>query len=142
MPRRRSSEATGAIILFLVVCGVVAAVQLAEHLAPLVLLAGAGYGGWRWRQRRGPRGASLGPSENSELDSAKSARRRRMVQAEVVSEDAARVEQLQAELSRVRRQVADLEDAAGRPVDAITQTYRHLQRQYGPAAAGKIGDQR
>jgi hypothetical protein len=38
------------------------------------------------------------------------------------------------ELAELRRQVAELEDAAGRPLAAITATYRHLQRRYDTPA--------
>lgn len=50
------------------------------------------------------------------------------------SEATARADQYQEELSRIRGQIDALEDAAGRPIEAIITTYRHVQRQYGPSA--------
>jgi hypothetical protein len=53
--------------------------------------------------------------------------------------DAEYVAQLQAELARVRGQVARLEDVTGRPVEAVIASYEQIQRKYGPAAVGKTG---
>ena len=109
-------------------------------LAPVLLLAGAGWAGWRlWRRRSTRLRAVQGP-------------RVRVVQGTVASGDP-EVARLRAERDDLRRQVAkleddaarhdqlvgDLEDAAGRPIEVVIETYRHVQRQYGPAAVGKRG---
>jgi hypothetical protein len=146
---RRGTEAVGAIVLFLVVSGVVAVAQLAEHLLPLVLLGGAGCGGWRLWQRLGTRARSGSPG-----------RGRRVVPGTVLSPGAVRLAEAEAEnaelLARdgdLRRQVAKLEDDAARHDDLIERIERvtrrpvelhvadleRAQRVYGPAVTGKTG---
>jgi len=64
----------------------------------------------------------------------------RVIRGEMVSEDAEHIAQLREELSRVRGQVARLEDAANRPLEAVIANYERIGRQYGPAAVGKPGE--
>jgi len=53
-----------------------------------------------------------------------------------VADDAS---QLRAELARVRGQVARLEDAANRPIEAVIASYERIGQQYGPAATRRTG---
>jgi hypothetical protein len=68
--------------------------------------------------------------------------RGKVVPGQIVNEDAEREAQLRAELSRVRRQVADLEDLAGRDIGLIIADYQRAQARYGPAMSGKTGGTR
>ncbi len=65
--------------------------------------------------------------------------RPRLVQGQVVADD--ETGQLRAELDDLRAQVARLESAACRPIEAVIASYERIGRQYGPAASGKPGRQ-
>jgi hypothetical protein len=67
------------------------------------------------------------------------ARPPQVVHGQVVGDDA---EQLRAELARIRGQVARLEAAANRPVEAVINSYERIGRQHGPAAVGKTDGER
>jgi hypothetical protein len=90
----------------------------------------------RWQQHRRALGWPNG---------AEPTRPPRLVHGHVVSEteDLRRqVAKLEQDAARHEQLVDDLADAAGRPIDAVTATYLHLQRQYGSAAVGKPGRSR
>jgi hypothetical protein len=131
---RRKTGVVGALAWWFVIVIVVVAAEVVEdvirHAALLLPVAAAAVAGAylvrRWRRRARPvrpveaarpaaRAAEVGraDAERAEL-------RRRVAKLE---DDAARHDQL----------VEDLEDAAGRPVEAVIATYRALQGKYGPS---------
>jgi len=102
------------------------ALWIAWYLLPwLAVLAAAVIACERWQQRR-----ALARLRGS-IPAA-----RRVVRDYVVADDA---EQLRTELAHVGGQVTRLEHAASRPIEAIIASYERIGRQYGPAAAGRIG---
>lgn len=113
------------LVLLLVLFAVVSVLELAGDLlgSPAVLAAVAvvGAGGFlagrRWERKR-PRGQVRRPGKPEVTPSPGTA------------SAAGRISQYRAELTRVRGLVADLEDAAGRPIEAIIASYQHLQGQY------------
>ena len=124
--RTRSHRIVFGVVIALVVL-LVAAPILAHLAVVLVLLTTAGAGCYRLGLRRRP----VARAQISTPDPQAAQLRRQLDEA------AALADQYRAELSRVRAQIDDLEDAAARPIEAITATYRHVQRQYGPAATGR-----
>jgi hypothetical protein len=88
----------------------------------------------RWQLHRRALAWSRGPAP---------ARPPHVVQGQVITdtEDDLRrqVAKLEQDAARHEQLVDDLEDAAGRPIDAVIETYRHIQKQYGPAGVGKPG---
>lgn len=113
-----------------------ALVHVVVTLAPALVLGAAAMAGWRWWRRR-PGGqprpprvvrGSVVPSDDR-LAAVTAERDDLRLQVAKLEGDAARTDQL----------LDDLERAAGRPVEAILASYQKIQRQYGPAAAGKTG---
>ena len=153
--RTRSHRIVFGVAIALVVL-LVAAPILAHLAVVLVLLTAAGAGCYRLGLARRPVAKATITTADPEtamlrqqaarlqhdLDQARADARQLLTDCNTdvarlrkeLDEAAARADQYRAELSRVRAQIDDLEDAAARPIEAITATYRHVQRQYGPAA--------
>lgn len=124
-------------VLFTVACAVLAVVQLAERLWPLAVVGLVAAVVYRARRAAQPSRVIQGRAEPvgmpvSEVGQLRAERDDLRRQVAKLEDDAARHDQL----------VSDLEDAAGRPIEAVTASYRHVQRQYGPAALGKTGGTR
>jgi hypothetical protein len=112
------------VIVLAALAGLQLAIALAHDLWPLLLIGGAAF--LLWRRRR----------------SLPSTRPPKVLPGQVITEaeDLRRqVAKLEADAARHEQLVDDLEDAAGRPIEAVIASYRHIQRQYGPAAVGKPG---
>jgi hypothetical protein len=129
--RRRSRRVHPAVA----VAGLLAALVVLDvaawalaHAAVLVVLGGLVLGAVLVRRRNSglnsPPNSGLNSGLNDQLRAEAADLRRQ-------------VEQLERQAGETDALLNDLEDAAGRPVEAIISTYRHLQRQYGPAAVGR-----
>ena len=114
-------------IVLAVLAGVAWVVFILAHILVLVLTVAAVVAAYRLGRLRGTRAQVTSGSPGCDP---------KVIQGHAVDPERERAAQLEAELSRVRQLVADIEDAAGRPVEAIIASYRHIQRQY------KTGDRR
>jgi hypothetical protein len=155
MNRRRHEFArlVGALVLFALLVTVV-------KVWPWLLAAGVALVAWRvcrrwrlhrrvlgWLQGRIPRDlpgpSSAGPRYRAG-EFHQDPPQPKVLQGQVVdeTEDLRRqVAKLEQDAARREQLVDDLENAAGRPIEAVIATYRHLQEKYGSAAVGKPGRQ-
>jgi hypothetical protein len=132
--RRRHHPIVWMLALLPVVMFLEVALWLVFHALALLLIAAAVLACNHWQlHRRAARWLTGAPGTG---------RPPAVVQGQVVTEteDLRRqVAKLEGDAARHEQVVDDLEDAAGRPIGAVTATYRHLQQQYGTAATGKPG---
>ena len=124
---RSSAKAVAWWMAAMVVVLILAAAEaIVAHTVVLVLMAGAAVAGAYVLGRLQGRAGARGASGAGQLRAERNDLRRQVVKLEA---DAARHDEL----------VDALEDAAGRPIEAIIATYRLVQRQYKPAAVDKRG---
>lgn len=142
--RRHRARRAHPASLFLLLVALGAVAYVIAHLGLLLLAGGTAVAAGIWVRRRPARpvpwviqgrGEPVGPPEAARLRVA-------VGQLEAERDDLRRqVAKLEDAAARHDQLVGDLEDAAGRPIEAIIASYRHVQRQYGPAAVCKSGRQ-